>query len=113
MRAPQRLAEWLSQAEFVDRRGRLPPGTRLQYHSRSDEHSKQLGEFIIDDLLDECPVLRKQAARGDVAYGINVRHRWPNGKVKTLDLVIGVPWQSEPPADGRICRLRGNRLGQS
>src|ERR671928_64182 len=107
MRAPQRLVAWLAQAEFVDRGGRLPPGTRLQYHSRSDEHSKRLGEFMVDDLLDGCPVLREHAARGDVAYGINVRHRWPNDKIKTLDLAIGVPQRPEPPREGLIRRLRG------
>jgi hypothetical protein len=107
MRAPQRLVEWFSQAVFIDRRGLLPPGTTLQYHSRSDEHSKKLGEFIVDDLLDICPALVDHAARGVVAFGINIRHRWPNGKVKTLDLAFGVPQQLQPPAGARIRRLTG------
>ena len=113
MRAPQRLVEWLARASFIDRHGRLPPGTTLQYHSRSDEHSKQLGQLIVEDLLDACPTLREQASRGAVAYRINLRHRWPNGKVKTLDLAIGIASHPLPPIDGRSRRLPSGRSGES
>lgn len=94
MRALIRFVEWMSTYEFVDRKGLLPPGLRLQYHSRSDM----------------CERLRQQAAAGHVAYGINYRFRWPNGKDKTLDLVIGTPAEPLPaPPDGRIHRLTNQR----
>src|SRR5687768_11780906 len=113
MRAPKRLIEWLSVYTFIDRRGLLPPGTRLQYHSRSDRHSKKLGEFIVDDLLAACDTLREQAGRGDVAYGINIPHRWANGKVKTVDLGFGIPIASHRPTDGPIRRLQGRMPEES
>ena len=94
--------------EFVDRKGLLPPGMRLQYHSRSDEHSKKLGELVVEDLLDHCALMHRHAALGQIAYGINYRFRWPNGKEKTLDLVIGVPSVAlTAPPNGRIHRLSG------
>lgn len=96
MAAPDRFVQWLATYEFLDRNKKLPAGLRLQYHSRSDEHSKALGEFILEDLLNTCPVFRDQASRGEVAYGINYAFRWPNGKAKTLDLVIGIPTARHP-----------------
>ena len=76
---------------FKDRKHLLPPGTKLQYHSRSDEHSKKLGEFVVEDLLKMCPSMAKHAAAGDIVYGINIPYTWPNGKRKTLDVAIGTP----------------------
>jgi hypothetical protein len=111
--APNRFVQWLASHEFVDRNEKLPAGLRLQYHSRSDEHSKVLGEFIVEDLLDTCPLLRDQASRGEIAYGINYAFRWRNGKAKTLDLVLGVPTiQNAPPEGSRIRRLRHRSKGK-
>lgn len=113
MAAPDRFVQWLASYEFVDRNEKLPAGLRLQYHSRSDEHSKVLGELLIEDLLDTCPTLRDQASRGEVAYGINYAFRWPNGKAKTLDLVLGIPSvRCAPAAGSRIHRLRRRGKGQ-
>jgi hypothetical protein len=110
MLAPERLVQWLSTYQFVDRRHRLPPGMVLQYHPRSDEHSKALAEFIVEDLLDTCEPLRVQAAAGEIAYGVNVRFLWPNGKEKTLDLAIGIPVNPQAPPEGtRIHRVRSGR----
>lgn len=81
----------MSTWEFKDKKHLLPPGTRLQYHSRSDEHSKKLGDLIVEDLLAMCPVMAEQAAAGDIVYGINVPYRLPNGKTKALDVAIGTP----------------------
>jgi hypothetical protein len=60
------------------------------------------------DLLKRSRVLRKQAARGDVAYGINVRHIWQaTGKSKALDLAIGVPADNQAISPtGQISRVR-------
>ncbi len=114
MAAPDRFVQWLASYEFVDRNKKLPAGLRLQYHSRSDEHSKVLGEFIVEDLLATCPTLRDQASRGQIAYGINYRFHWANGKTKALDLVIGIPTTRElPPAGARIRRLNQSNVNGS
>jgi hypothetical protein len=106
VRAPERFVAWMADYEFKDRKGLLQPGLKLQYHSRSDEHSKVLGELIVQDLLDVCDVLREQAERGDVGYGINYKYRWANGKEKTLDVAIGTPPSPlPPPGSARIHRL--------
>ncbi len=44
----------------------------------------------MEDLLAACPVLRQQAERGEIAYGVNVLYLWPRSqKRKTIDLAIG------------------------
>lgn len=73
-------------------------GHVYRYHSRSNSHSNALCRFIFEDLLEKCTVLRQQASNGEVAYGIDIRHTWPGGKQKTLDLAIGIP--STPPEKG-------------
>jgi hypothetical protein len=90
MQALTDFVEWMAQYEFPDRNRRLPAGLRLNYHSRSDEHSKQLGRLIIRDLIESCEPMREHALRGGIAYSINYRHRWPNGKEKAIDLAVGV-----------------------
>jgi hypothetical protein len=87
MSAPERFAAWLAVHEHRDRRYRH----LYRYHPRSDDHSKILSALILEDLLQECRVLSEQAARGEVAYGINLPHLWPNGKRKTIDLAVGLP----------------------
>jgi len=88
MRAPQRFADWLNGHCQVGKKF----GRQYHYHSRSDAHSVALCEFIIQDILASSPVLGAQAKGGDVAFGVNVRHKWESsGKVKTLDLVVGIP----------------------
>jgi hypothetical protein len=89
--APQRFVDWLRGHTFVDRRGKLPAGLRLQYHSRSVAHSKKLCELILEDLVDTCLPIRQHAAAGRVVYGIDYTYTWPNGKSKKLDLAIGTP----------------------
>jgi hypothetical protein len=88
MDAPEKFVAWMSAHAHVDRRY----GHVYRYHSRSDAHSIALCTFIMEDVLRRCPVLQEQALRGEVAYGINVRHVWATTqKSKTLDLVIGRP----------------------
>ena len=112
MKALLDFATWLATYKHVDRNQKLPPGLRLTIHSRSDAHFVRLAELIMRDLLDACPVLGDQAARGEIAYGINYRFRWPNGKTKTLDLAIGIPAiKRDAPREGPIHRLR-NRGGR-
>src|SRR5205823_3846557 len=84
----EEVAKWMAVHEHKDKE--LPHV--YKYHPRSDVHSVQLCEFIVRDLLTNCDSLRKHAASRKVAYGINIKHRWPTtGKAKALDLAVGVP----------------------
>ena len=88
MSALERFAAWMTNHEHRDRR----LGHVYRYHPRSDAHSVSLCTLIMADLLERCPLLRSQAARRQVAYGINVGHQWQTtGKRKNLDLAIGIP----------------------
>src|SRR5574337_528264 len=94
MPAPQRFVEWMSTHEHVDRRF----GHIYRYHSRSDAHSVALCNEIVKDLIQVCPVLRAQAERGEIVFGVNVHFTWPSTcKTKTLDLAAGLP-STPPPA---------------
>lgn len=94
MNAPERLAAWLAEHEHWDAKF----GHLYRYHSRSDAHSVALCEFIMEDLLAACPVLREQGERGEIAYGVNVVYLWPGSqKQKTIDLAIGRPPRIERP----------------
>jgi len=84
--APRKFIRWLAKNEHRDPRY----GYVYRYHPRSDAHSIALCRFILEDLLQQCAGLREQAAAGQVVYGINYSHLWPqSGKLKTLDLAIG------------------------
>lgn len=87
MNAPERFVQWMSEHRHVDKK----LGHVYCYHSRSDAHSIELCRLIVSDLVQRCATLRDQAARGEVAYGINLKHQFPSGKSKTLDLAIGIP----------------------
>lgn len=85
-------------------------GWVYRYHSRSDAHSIALCEFILADLLRGCAALHHLALAGEVVFGINTRHSFPNGKRKTLDLAIGTPGeplvrQPDSIQAGRIDRV--------
>lgn len=65
--------------------------------------------MITRDLLQSCPTLRDQAAKAQIAYGVNVEHFWEtSGKAKTLDLAIGIP-KEKPLITSDIGRIAGNR----
>jgi len=103
MNAPGKFAAWLSSNAHRDRRF----GHLYRYHPRSDVHSVMLCTYILEDLLERCRMLREQVSRGEVGYGINVRHIWPTTqKSKTLDLAVGPP--ASPIASSKI--VRGNKL---
>ncbi len=78
-------------------------GNNWQYHSRSDRHSKVACWVVLFDVLQRCPLLRRHALEGKVAFGIN--HRmidFRTDKQKDLDLVICVPREEdEEEAPGR------------
>ena len=97
MNAPESFVAWLAKHRHVDRKYRHT----YKYHPRSDAHSIALCTFIVEDLLKECDILGEQAARGEVAYGVNVEHVWPNGKRKTIDIALGQPKASDL-ADSKV-----------
>jgi len=91
MNAPLKFAEWMNSYQHVDPKFRHT----YHYHPRSDAHSKQLCELIMQDLLEACPVLKQQGNAGKIAYGINVKYIWPTSKKgKTIDLAVGKPGTS-------------------
>ena len=106
MSAPERFAAWMAAYKPTDKWGHA-----YHYHPRSDAHSKALCRFILEDLLERCAPLREQAARGLIAYGINVAHAWPDGKIKTHDLALGRPAtpHPEPSEVPGIARAEGFR----
>lgn len=90
MRGPQILARTMSVAT---KRG--GDESAWQYHSRSDTHSKVACWAVLFDLLCECDVLREQAQRGLIAFGIN--HVMVGPINKTLDLVLTRLPRARPP----------------
>ncbi len=95
MPAPEKFADWMSHHSHTNGLGHV-----YRYHPRSDAHSIALCTYILEDLIDACPLLRNQAAQGLVVYGINEKFTSPStSKTKTLDLVLGPP--AEPPVSAR------------
>lgn len=101
MLAPEKFAVWMSANVHRDNYG------EYRYHPRSDAHSKQLCLSVLEDLLDNCRLIREQAERGTIVFGINLVVQSPSGKRKALDLAIGTPVEApefgaEPIAMGPI-----------
>ena len=70
-----------------------------QYHPRSDRHSKVACWGILFDLMQHCPLLKRQVQDGTVAFGIN--HEMKDFKLdrkKNLDLVLCTPRAPTPEA---------------
>jgi hypothetical protein len=86
MRAPERLAA------FFTARG---------YHPRSSAHSNALCEHILDDLVANCPKIKRDAARGQLVYDLNFRIR-AGAADWNIDLVLGEPAGTPiPPREGQ------------
>lgn len=67
-------------------------GNKWQYHPRSDHHSKVACWGLLFDLLLNCSLLRKHAAAGLVAYGLNHEMSdFRSGRKKNLDMVVCRP----------------------
>jgi hypothetical protein len=101
VQAPERFAAWLTGHEHIDPRF----GHVYRYHSRSDAHSVALCQYVMEDLIETCPMLGAEARAGEVAYGINLSFQFPSGKVKNLDLAVGVPVQPVLPVGGAVARV--------
>lgn len=86
MTAPLKFTTWMSSYEYKDKKFKYI----YRYHPRSDVHSIMLCHFIMEDIFERCQVLKAQALRDEVAYGINAKHSWgATQKEKTIDLAIG------------------------
>jgi hypothetical protein len=73
------------------------------YHPRSNKHSNALLEFLLADLLEECPAFRQQAEAGRLAYELNRRVR-VGADEWNVDLVVG------PPAAGAVSAPQGQPM---
>lgn len=84
----------------------------LQYHPRSDRHSKVLCWAVVFDLLRHSSVLANQAREGTVAFGINHKMRdFRQNRAKDLDLVLCTPLTSKPKRGARTFRELAERYG--
>jgi hypothetical protein len=83
-------------AEFVDH---LAAGG---YHPRTSRHSDFLSLIIIRDLIDQCPLLRQRAKRGEIVA--KLRHHQRVGHADwVVDVAIGTcPGRPIPPQDQEI-----------
>lgn len=113
MKALSAFVTWLEAYRHEDKNGLMPPGVVLQYHPRSNRSSHVLAELLAEDLLDACPTLARYAESGDVAFAIDRRHRWANGKQKALDFSIGIPEEGARPTTGRYRLLPARGTGFS
>lgn len=84
---PEQLVKWMTAHEHADPKY----GWVYRYHSRSDAHSIALCGFVLNDLLEACPLLREHG-RADRS----TRGSTPSIDAKSLDLAIGTtkPWLS-------------------
>jgi hypothetical protein len=73
------------------------------YHPRSDKHSNALSEAIVVDLLDACPRMAEDAAKGLLVYDLNFTIRAGTSDWN-VDLVMGAspPGTSAPAAGVRL-----------
>jgi hypothetical protein len=112
MHAPRRFADWMSNNVANDKKyGRKV----FHYHPRSDAHSKQLCNLVVADLLELSELLSGHVRNRQVVGGINLKHTFPNGKKKNLDLAIGTPLgptesESQDIQDDQLVRQKIDRL---
>ena len=85
--APERLVGWWR----TYRKAHASFPFAVSYHPRSDEHSKILCQYVLEDIVEACEPLRRQALRGEICYDLNHVVYRLDGTQKVLDLVIGQP----------------------
>lgn len=72
------------------------------YHPRSDKHSNALAVAIVQDLVDRCEPIRREALAGRLVYDVNMDLRFGTS-TWNVDLVLGTP-AGEIHPDGAIAR---------
>lgn len=108
MYGPSIICRTLSVASVADK-----SGTRWQYYSHSDHHTKVACWAILFDMLLQSPLLRRYAERGEVCFALNreLRDFW-TGQKKTVDCVIGEPeLDAEEYASDTTLRTLRAKLG--
>jgi len=83
--APRRLAEWWR----TYRKSHSTFPFEVSYHPRSDEHSRQLCQFLLEDLLASSDLIRRHSKSGEICYDVNHVVYRLDGTKKVLDLVVG------------------------
>lgn len=91
-----------------------PSRRSLQYHPRSDHHSKVSCWCIAFDLLLTSSLLRSHVSQGKVCIGVN--HEmidFKSSRKKVLDLVIGRPSHDGAEPEGKVLTLAdvGRNIG--
>jgi hypothetical protein len=98
MNGPEIIARTLSQVRPFG-----PSKQMLQYHSRSDHHSKLCCWAIAFDLLATSSLLRQHVAEGKVCIGVNhTMVDFKTNRKKNLDLVIARPALDHPIAKNLV-----------
>ncbi len=93
MIGPSLLAHFLALPGLPDKHG-----SRWQYHSRSDRHSKVGSWGVALDLMLASTLMRKHAQEGKIVIGINhTMVDFATSRRKDLDLVVARP----APGEGR------------
>jgi hypothetical protein len=85
--APERLVSWWR--TYKKSHKTFP--FEVSYHPRSDEHSKILCHYVLEDLIDASETLERQLLSGEICYDLNHVVYRLDGSQKVLDLVIGQP----------------------
>lgn len=84
----------------------------LQYHPRSDHHSKVACWCVVFDLLHGDRRLQALVKESAVVYGINHRMQdFRTGRAKDLDLVLGRPDDGTDPDPDRSFKIYRGNLG--
>lgn len=73
------------------------------YHPRSDKHSNALAAAIVQDLLDSCMPVAKEARDGRLVYDLNMDLRFRTA-TWNVDLVLGTPARAADTEGAPIAR---------
>ena len=60
------------------------------YHPRSDKHSNALAAAVVQDLIECCPPIAREAGEGRLVYDLNMDLRFRTA-TWNVDLVLGTP----------------------
>lgn len=75
------------------------------YEPRSNKHSNALATAIVEDLLQRCGPMARQAEGGGLVYDLNMDLRFATSNWN-VDLVLGTPSDARTPEGVRITRAR-------
>ena len=73
------------------------------YHPRSDKHSNALAVAIVQDLVERCQAMSREARQGRLVYDLNMDLRFGTS-TWNVDLVLGSPATTVDSGSAGICR---------